>query len=87
MSTATRSWREKLDYLVEKTGRSDLELVSRAMEEGVEVLYRRSVGDAYLRGEISRERAVEELGSDEVEELEFSRDAIRSDIRWGLKRA
>lgn len=80
------SWREKLDYVARRTGLSDVEVLSRAMDEGMSALYRDAVSDAYLRGQLTREEAVRELGPDAVEELDFATASVESDVRWALQR-
>jgi monomeric isocitrate dehydrogenase len=79
--------RQKLDYLVRKTGRQESEIVAQAVDEGVSELYRKQISDAYISGEIDRKKAILELGETYVEELDFARQAVDADIQWGLKNA
>ncbi|MHB1460849.1 MAG: hypothetical protein ACYC1M_06180 [Armatimonadota bacterium] len=83
----TKKMRSKLDYLVLKTGQAEAEIVAQAVDEGLSELYRRQLADDYLTGKMSREKAVHELGKDAVEELDYARDSIDTDIKWGLKGA
>lgn len=84
MSTA-QTVREKLDYLVQTTGRTEAEIVAEAVVEGLTELYRKQIADAYLAGELGRTQAVAELGEDAVEDLDYARRAVEQDVKWGLK--
>ena len=83
----TKSIRRKLDYLVRTTGRAETEIVAEAVEEGLTELYRLHMANAYLAGSIDRYRALSELGKDMVEDLDYARNAVETDVAWGLKSA
>lgn len=83
----TPTTRKKLDYLIRATGRAEAEIMGEAVEQGLDELYRKQVADAYLSGQIDRKKAVAELGADLVEELDYARKSIESDIEWGLRSA
>ena len=55
------------------------------MREGIQVLYREVLIEAYLLGQIPREMISKELGLEQLEEIEYQRDALYSDVTWGLK--
>ena len=82
----TRTIREKLDYLVQATGRSESQIVAEAVEEGLDELYRKQVADAYLAGKLDRKRAIAQLGEEAVEDLDYARRAVEKDVAWGIKR-
>lgn len=84
MSTA-QTMREKLDYLVQTTGRAEAEIVAEAVSEGLTDLYHKQIADAYLAGDLDRAQAVTELGAEAVEDLDYARRAVEQDVRWGLK--
>jgi len=81
-----QTMREKLDYLVQATGRSESQIVAEAVEEGLDELYRKQMADAYLAGRLDRERAITELGEEAVEDLDYARRAVERDVAWGIKR-
>lgn len=83
----TKTMRRKLDYLVRTTGQAEAEIVAQAVDEGLSELYRKQLSEAYLAGNIDREKAVHELGKDAVEELDYARNSIDADIAWGLSGA
>lgn len=60
-------------------------VIQRAVKTGVETLYRDMIVDMYLADEITREEAIDELGTETVEEVESARDAIEEDVTWGLR--
>ncbi|MHB1455843.1 MAG: hypothetical protein ACYC0V_02900 [Armatimonadota bacterium] len=82
-----KTMREKLDYLVRKTGRNESEIVAQAVDEGVSELYRKQLSDAYLAGELDRIKTILELGEECVGDLDYARQAVDADIQWGLKSA
>ena len=53
----THTLRDKLDYLVRKTRRTETEIFPEAIEEGLTSIYRKQIIDAYLSGEIERQQA------------------------------
>lgn len=77
--------REKLDYLVRLTGRSEEEIMADAVKEGISELYRKQIANAYISGQIDREQAIAELGEDTIEDLDYARRALERDVKWGLK--
>jgi len=81
----TQTIRDKLDYLVRATGQAEVETVAQAIEEGLTELCRKQIADAYLAGELDREKAIAELGEEAVEDLDYARRAVKQDVRWGLK--
>ncbi len=75
---------EKLEYLVKITGKRETEVLAEALEEGMAEIYRKQISSAYLSGEISREDAAGCLGGKLVQELDYARESITHDIKWGL---
>jgi predicted transcriptional regulator len=60
-------------------------VIQRAVETGVETLYRHMLVRRYLADEITREEAVDQLGVEVVQEVESARDAVEEDVEWGLQ--
>ena len=60
-------------------------IIRKAVETGVETLYRDMTVSRYLNDEITREEAVEYLGVELVEKVEAIRGAIEEDVKWGLR--
>ena len=60
-------------------------VIQRAVETGVETLYRNMLVRRYLADEITREEATDQLGVEVVEKVESARDAVEQDVKWGLQ--
>lgn len=59
-------------------------IIQKAVETGVETLWRDVIISKYLNGDISREQASDELGVDVVNRVDQAKEAIHEDIEWGL---
>jgi len=46
---------------------------------------RKRIAEEYLSGKMERDKAVQELGEDAVEELDYALKAIEADLEWGAK--
>lgn len=79
--------REHLDFLVTRKGEDEATVIAQALRAGVEALYQEALTEAYLLGQVSRDTALEELGRERLEEIEYQRDALRRDFEWGRKGA
>lgn len=75
---------EKLSYLASQRGEDEATLLARAVDAGVETLYREAVIEAYLEGRCSREELLRELGPAVAAEVDQRREALRRDVEWGL---
>ena len=62
-------------------------ILAQALREGVQALYREALLEAYLLQRIPREQILQELGPEQLEELEYQRDALDRDVAWGRKHA
>ena len=76
---------ERVRELAEHHDIDESEVFQRALETGVERLYRDLLVSRYLAEEISLERAVEALGADVVDDVDSAREAIEDDVAWGLR--
>lgn len=83
MSTDTVS--DRVRELAEHHDMDESVVIQRAVEEGVETLYRDMLISRYLDDEMTREEAIDKLGFEVVEEVEAARDAIEADVKWGLQ--
>ncbi len=78
-STLTR-----LETLIRETPRSENELIAMAFQAGLRQLWREYVLGRYLRGEITRDVAIEATGIDWVEMAEQQHQAMLEDLAWAL---
>jgi hypothetical protein len=60
------------------------EVFERALERGLDALWEEIVLSKYLDGDLDRETAVERVGQPKVERAERERDAVETDVDWGL---
>ncbi len=82
MSEATLT--QELEFVMAHQRQKEETVLARAMREGIRLLYREAVIEAYLLGHISRQDALAQLGPDALEEIEYQRDALKRDIAWGM---
>jgi hypothetical protein len=73
-----------LETLIRETQKPETEMLTLAFETGVRQLWRERVLGRYLRGEISRDEAVDAVGIDWVELAERQHAAMMEDLAWAL---
>jgi len=78
---------QQLSFVVAQRQQDEATVLAQAVREGVKSLYREAIIEAYLLGRMTREHALKELGAEELEAIEYQRDALRRDVEWGLKNA
>jgi len=74
----------RLETLVREMNKSEAEVLTLAFRTGVRQLWRERVLGRYLRGEISRDEAIEAVGIDWVELAERQHQAMMEDLAWAL---
>ena len=75
----------RLRTLARETRRPEAEVMTLAFEVGLRQLWRERALARYLRGETSREQAIEAAGRDWVELAERQRKAVLEDLAWALE--
>jgi hypothetical protein len=73
-----------LEALARELRRPEPEVEAMALEAGVRQLWREYVLGRYLRGEVTREQAVEDAGIDWVELAERQHAAMKEDLAWAM---
>jgi hypothetical protein len=81
---ATDAVSDHVRELAEHHGIDESAVIQRAVETGIESLYRNMLVRRYLADEITREEAIDQLGIEIVDEVEYARDAVEEDVKWGL---
>jgi hypothetical protein len=76
---------EQLAFLVTQRQINETTLLAQAVSKGIQLLYQEAIIEAYLLGQVSRERAFAILGSTMLEDVEYQRDILKQDVEWGLK--
>lgn len=74
-----------LSTLAQEAHKSEAEIVALAFEAGLRQLWRERTLGRYLRGQITRDEAVESAGIDWVELAERQHAAVREDLKWALE--
>jgi hypothetical protein len=73
-----------LETLVRESQKPEAEVIALALQAGLRQLWRERILGRYLRGEISREEAIEAAGIDWVEMAERQNTATMEDVVWAL---
>lgn len=74
-----------LAKLARESNLSEAEVVALAFNSGVRQLWREQVLGRYLKGALTREDAIDEVGIDLVELAERQRKAALEDVAWALR--
>ena len=74
-----------LESLARETETPEAEVMALAVQVGLKQLWRERILGQYLRGEVSREEAIEEAGIDWVEIADRQRQAMLEDLDWALE--
>ncbi|MBI4674825.1 MAG: hypothetical protein HY741_24535 [Chloroflexi bacterium] len=74
----------QLEFVVAESKQDEASVLAQAVRRGLELLYKEAFIEAYLMGRVSREKILNELGAEELADIEFQRDAFRRDVAWGL---
>jgi hypothetical protein len=74
-----------LDKLIREMHKPEAEILARAFQTGLKQLWRKQVLGRYLRGEISRDKAIDLAGIDWVELSERQHKAMLEDLNWALE--
>ena len=78
---------EQLAFVIAQRQQDEATVLAQAVREGIQALYRETLIEAYLLGHVPRDTILKELGPEELEEIEYQRDALQHDVEWGLKSA
>ena len=75
-----------IETLVRETNKPEAEVLTLAFQTGLRQLWRENILGRYLRGEISRDEAIEAVGIDWVEMAERQHQAMMEDLAWALRK-
>ena len=73
-----------LDTLSRETHKSESEVMTLAIQKGVQQMWRERTLGRYLRKEITRDEAIEDVGVDWVELAERQHEAMMEDLEWAM---
>ncbi|KKL04691.1 hypothetical protein LCGC14_2613530 [marine sediment metagenome] len=74
-----------LETLMQETQKPEAELMAQAFQTGVRQMWRERTLGRYLRGQITRQKAVELAGIDWVELAERQHKAMMEDLAWAME--
>ncbi|MFB6140224.1 MAG: hypothetical protein ABEJ26_07290 [Halosimplex sp.] len=75
---------ERVREIADARDLPESEVFERALERGIEDLWKDVILARYLDGDIGREEAVELVGRSTVERAEREREVVEDDVAWGL---
>ena len=78
---------KELDFLIHETGKDSSTLLAQAVQEGIHILFKRQVTEAYINKHIDREQALLLIGAEELTAVDYAWQAVEKDIAWGLGNA
>jgi hypothetical protein len=78
---------QQLAFVMAQSHEDEATVLARAVHEGIRALYHETLIQAYLLGQAPRELVLKELGPEQLEEIEYQRDALQRDVAWGLQHA
>jgi hypothetical protein len=71
-----------IETLVRETQKPEAEVIAQAFQAGLRQLWRERVLGRYLRGEMTRDEAINVVGIDWVEIAEGQYQAVMEDLEW-----
>jgi hypothetical protein len=74
-----------LETIILETQKPEAEVMAQAFRTGVRQMWRERVLGRYLRGEITRNKAIEHAGIDWVELAERQHNAMMEDLAWAME--
>lgn len=74
----------ELAFVADQRQQDETTVLAQAVREGMRILYREALIEAYLAGRVSHQDALKQLGPELLEEVEYQRDALKRDVAWGL---
>jgi hypothetical protein len=75
---------KELDFLIHESEQNSSHLLAQAMQEGIHILFKRHVAEAYVGNRIDRDQALQMLGAEEIAAIEYAWQAVEKDIAWGM---
>jgi hypothetical protein len=76
---------QQLVFVATQRRQAEDAIVAQALREGVQTLYRETLIEAYLLNHLPRETVLQELGPDQLADIEYQRTTLERDVVWGLK--
>lgn len=75
---------DELSFLKKQTGEDEAEILVKALNIGLNMLYSQTVERLFIDEELSREKTLEILGAERIDDVEYAKQALEKDIVQGL---
>ncbi|MGA1871438.1 MAG: hypothetical protein ACMUJM_23155 [bacterium] len=79
-----KSITEELDYLMKYHGENEESILSMALKKGMDQLYKEAVMKLYVDKKLDRIEAINILGIEIIEDLDYQKRSLKEDIELGL---
>ena len=79
-----KDFTEELKYLTKYLEKDEETVLSIAVKKGLDQLYTETIAKLYIEKKLDRAEAIEILGIEAVEDLDYQKKALKEDIEWGL---
>jgi aryl-alcohol dehydrogenase-like predicted oxidoreductase len=76
---------DELQFVITHSGQDEATVLARAMQAGMQILFRETLIEGFLNGRISHETALSAPGPEDLQDIELQRDALKRDVEWGLQ--
>ncbi len=78
---------QQLTFVVTQRHEDEAHVLAQAMRRGIQAMYHEALIESYLLKQTPREVVLKELGPDQLDEIEYQRDALQRDVAWGRQDA
>ena len=75
---------DELTFLTQHMGQSEAIILAQALQVGLHQLYRQTVEQLFIDGDMTRQEAVTILGEGRIAALEYAQQALAHDVAQGL---
>ena len=75
---------DELAFLTQKMAQTEAAILAQALQVGIHQLYRQTVEQLFIDGEMSRQEAIDSVGEERIAELEYAQQALAQDVAQGL---
>ncbi len=79
-----KSITEELNYLMKYLGENEESILSMALKKGMDQLYKETIMKLYVDNHFDRAKAINILGIELIENLDYQKKALKEDIEMGL---
>ena len=75
---------DELAFLTQHMKQDEATILAQALQVGIRLIYRQTVEQLFIDGEMTRQEAVNSIGEERVAELEYAQHALAQDVAQGL---